>query len=149
VRRIDLAWAYRQQRLRSIERLNLALFVDAQNQLAFGRRKVKADDVAHFFDERGISRQLEGLGAMRLKAESLRDAMDGRWRESDRARHRAQAPVRPSRGVVSSVSRIVSAIASSPICRGAPGLAERAIETMLGNRRRHLPTVLGPRQRES
>ena len=33
---LDLAWAHGQQRLRSIERLNLALFVDAQDMARSG-----------------------------------------------------------------------------------------------------------------
>ena len=46
---LDLAWAHGQKGVRSIERLNLALFIDAEDNGAFGRRQVKADDVAHFF----------------------------------------------------------------------------------------------------
>jgi hypothetical protein len=91
---LDLTWAHRKQRLRSIERLNLALFVDAEDNGTFGRRKVKADDVTHFFDEQGIGRQLEGLGAMRLKAEGFPDSVDRRGRQSDGVGQRAQAPVR-------------------------------------------------------
>ena len=50
-----------------------------------------------------------------------------------------------SRGVVSSVRRIVSATSSSPIRRGAPGRgsSRRPSIRRSANRRRHLPTVLG------
>src|SRR4029077_20827905 len=80
---LDLAWAHGQKRLGAIERPHLALFVDAQDTAAFGQGKVKADDVALFFDEQGIGRQLEGLGAMRLKAEGFPDSVDRRGRQSD------------------------------------------------------------------
>ena len=69
---LNLTWAHGKKRLGSIERLDLALFVDAQHHGPFGRRQVKADDVAHLLDEQGIGGQLEGLGAMRLKAFQIR-----------------------------------------------------------------------------
>ena len=53
---LDLARAHGQQGLRSIKRLDLALFVDTQNQRAFWRGQIEPDDGAPFFDERGIGR---------------------------------------------------------------------------------------------
>ena len=73
---LDLARAHGQQGLRSIKRLDLALFVDTQNQRAFWRGQIEPDDGAPFFDERGIGRprvvtrtwlrperEFEGLGS--------------------------------------------------------------------------------------
>jgi hypothetical protein len=51
---LDLARPHRQKRLRSIERLDLALFVDAENHRALRRRQIKPDDVAHFLDEQRV-----------------------------------------------------------------------------------------------
>ena len=51
---LDLSRAHGKQRLRSIQRLDLALLVDAQNQRAFGRRQVQADDIAHLLDKQGV-----------------------------------------------------------------------------------------------
>ena len=116
---LDLAWAHGQKRLGSIERLNLAFFVDAQDNGAVGRRKVKADDVAHFFDEQGISRELEGLGAMRLKAFQIRWIVEGANPTALANERKLQCVA--SRGVASSVRRTISATSSSPIWRGAPG----------------------------
>ena len=48
---LDLAGAHRQQRLGAVERLDLALLVDAQHQRALRRIEVEADDVAHLLDE--------------------------------------------------------------------------------------------------
>jgi hypothetical protein len=66
---LDLAWAHRHQGLRSVNRLNLALFIDAQNQRALGRRQVQPDDVAHLLDEQRIGEELEGFAAMGLEIE--------------------------------------------------------------------------------
>ena len=51
---LDLSRAHRKQRLRSVQRLDLALFVDAQNQGAFGRRQIQPHDIAHLLDEQRI-----------------------------------------------------------------------------------------------
>jgi hypothetical protein len=56
----------------------LALFVDAENQRAFGRRQIKPDDIAHLLDEERIGGELEGLGAMTLEVEGFADPMDCR-----------------------------------------------------------------------
>jgi hypothetical protein len=58
---------------------------------------------------------------MRLQAEGRPDAMDRRGRMSDRPSIERRLQWVASGGVVSSVNRIVSAISSSPIWRGAPG----------------------------
>jgi hypothetical protein len=47
----DLAGAHRQQRLGAIERLGLALLVDAEHHGALGRSHVEPDDVAHLLDK--------------------------------------------------------------------------------------------------
>jgi ABC-type sugar transport system ATPase subunit len=66
-------------------------------QGALRRGQIKPDDVAHLVDKQWVGGKLEGLGAMRLKVERLPNAMDGRGRKSDRARHRAPAPMRRMR----------------------------------------------------
>jgi len=52
---------HRQDRLFPVERLDLALLVDAEHQCPIGRRQVEPDDVADLVDEQGITRQLERL----------------------------------------------------------------------------------------
>jgi len=56
---LGLAGPHRQERLGSIERLNLALFIDAKNDGALGRRQIKADNVADLLDEQRIGRELK------------------------------------------------------------------------------------------
>src|SRR3546814_3266170 len=48
----------------------------------------------HLLDEQGISRELEALRTVRLKAKGFPDAMDGRRRVVDGFSHRPQAPMR-------------------------------------------------------
>ena len=62
----SLTWPHRQERLCPIERLDLALFIDAQHQSALGRVEIKPDNVPHLLDEKRVSGKLERLAAMRL-----------------------------------------------------------------------------------
>ena len=52
---------HRQDRLLAIQRLDLALLVDAEDERPVRRGQVKADDVAYLVDEQRIARQLECL----------------------------------------------------------------------------------------
>jgi hypothetical protein len=54
----DLSGAHRQQRLGAVERLDLQFLVDTQHHRAFGRRQMKADDIAHLLDEQRAARRL-------------------------------------------------------------------------------------------
>ena len=44
---LDLTGPHRQQRLRAIQRLDLGLFIDAQDHGVVGRMHIQTDDVAH------------------------------------------------------------------------------------------------------
>jgi len=79
---LGLAWAHRQQRLRAIQRLDLAFLVDTQHQSTLGRIEVEADNVSYLLDELGICRKLEGLAAMRLQRKCVPDAMHSRDRHA-------------------------------------------------------------------
>ena len=54
-----VAEAHRQRRLGAVERLNLRLFVHAQDHRVVGRVEVQADDVAHLLDENGSADSLK------------------------------------------------------------------------------------------
>ena len=84
---------HRQQGLTAIERLYLALLVDAQHHCSLRRRNVQADDVAHLGHEVGISRELEGLQPMRLQAKGTPDPLHDRRRQSARFGHAARTPM--------------------------------------------------------
>ena len=70
-----LAGAHRQHRLAAVERLDLRLLVDAQNDGLGRRRKIEPDHIADFGDEIGIGGELERLQAMRLQAEGAPDPL--------------------------------------------------------------------------
>jgi hypothetical protein len=62
--------------------LNLALLIHAQNQRLVGRIEVKADDVAHLFDEERIGREFERLAAVRLQPKQVEKAVDAAFRDA-------------------------------------------------------------------
>jgi hypothetical protein len=65
------AGAQRKNRRGAIERLDLALLIDAQDQCTAGRVQVEAHDVAHFFFELRIVGQFEAFHTMRLDVVAL------------------------------------------------------------------------------
>ena len=56
----------RQPRLRAIQRLNLALFVDAEYDRLLRRIEVQSHYIGHLFQELRIARKLKGFRAMGL-----------------------------------------------------------------------------------
>ena len=74
----------------TVERLNLALLIHAQDHRALGRRHVEPDDVAHLLNKLRIGGELESLeslGAVRLQTKGSPDTMDRRRRVADRLGH--------------------------------------------------------------
>src|SRR5215468_2269440 len=67
---LDLSWTHRQQWLCSIKSLDLALFVDADDQRLFWRIEIEADDISHLLDELRIGREFKRLCAVWLQRES-------------------------------------------------------------------------------
>ena len=84
---------HRQDRLCTVERLDLALLVDAEHQRAVRRREIQAYDVADLVHEVRIAGELERLRAVRLQAEGAPDAPDRRVRKAAFLGHRAQRPM--------------------------------------------------------
>ena len=75
---LRLARPHGQHRLGAVERLDLALLVDAEHQRAVRRVEIEADDVAHLVDELRVARQLEALDPVRLQAEGAPDTVHRR-----------------------------------------------------------------------
>ena len=69
------AFLDRQAGLRTVERLDLALFVDREHQRLVRRIEVEADDILHLLDEPLVVRQLESLHTVRLEFVRLPDAL--------------------------------------------------------------------------
>ena len=140
---LDLTGAHRQQRLGSVECLDLRFLVDAQHQGSVGWVEVEPDNVAHLIDEQRVRGQLEGLDAMRLQAEGTPDATDARSRDATvSAMLRVLQCVAP-RGWLSSVCTMTLSTFASSIVRGAPGRnsSSNPSTPRSTKRRRHLPTV--------
>src|SRR5579859_989972 len=84
----------RQARLRAVERLDLALLVDAQHQGTLRRVHVKADNIDNLLGEHRIVRDLESAHDMRLKAGSGPHALHAAMADADGLGHLACAPMR-------------------------------------------------------
>jgi len=89
--------AKREDRLGSLERLDLRLFVEADNHGLGGRVQVEADDIADLGFGIRVGGELERLDAMRLHSVSLPDPVDGGMGDTDAIRDFARAPMRESR----------------------------------------------------
>jgi hypothetical protein len=63
-----LARPHRQHRLARVERLDLGLLIDTQDDGMLGWRYIETDHVAYFDHEVGVGRKLERLYPMRLQA---------------------------------------------------------------------------------
>ena len=84
--------AHRQRRLGPVERLHLALLVDARHDGTFGRQQVKPNYIRRLLDEQQMGRELERLATVRLQPEGPPDAMHRRCRMSDLFGHGSQGP---------------------------------------------------------
>lgn len=83
----------RQALLRSIERLDLALFVATEHDRVFRRIQVKPNDIDQLLFETRVVGDLEGFDSMRLEAVKLPDSLHRRAADADRLGHCPQAPV--------------------------------------------------------
>lgn len=69
-----LTWVRGQRRLAAVERLNLGLLVQTQDNDMLGRDDVEADNITHLGHEIRLNRELERLHPMRLQAKGSADA---------------------------------------------------------------------------
>ena len=88
------AFLERQAGLGSVERLDLALFVDAEHDRVRRRIDVEPDDVAQLADERGVLGELELPHTMRLEPVTAPDALHRTHADADRLGHRRAGPMR-------------------------------------------------------
>jgi len=80
--------------LGSVERLDLALFVDAEHDGVHRRIDVEPDDVAQLAGEVRVLGQLELPDAMRLEPVGAPDALHGTDADARRLGHRRAGPMR-------------------------------------------------------
>jgi hypothetical protein len=148
---LRLRWPHRQQGRGAVQGLDLRFLVEAQHRRALRPGHVAPDNVTHpgsgpgqaLLDKQRVGREFEAVRAVRLQAESLPDAVDRRGAWPTAAAIARNDHCVASGGVVSSVRRIVSAISSSPMRRGAPlrGSSRSPSTRRSAKRRRHFPTV--------
>ena len=84
----------RQDRLGSVESLDLGLLVDAQDHGIGWRVEVQSDNIVNLRLGLGVAAELERLDPMRLQVMSPPDPVDGAVRHLDLVRQIARAPVR-------------------------------------------------------
>ena len=83
----------RQPRLGSVERLDLALLVERQDDRMGWRVDVEADNITQLLDELRIVRELELPHSVRSQAVGAPDALDRAGANPDLARHHRRGPV--------------------------------------------------------
>lgn len=141
---LGVAKAHGQHGPGALQRLALALLVNADHQRVVGRAQVQAHDITQLLDEGRVVGQLEAFAAMRLQAEELEVTLHAGLGDAGLGGHRAHAPVgRAVVGLGMQVVRIRCATRSSSMVRGLPGRTSSYSPGMRRsiNRLLHLPTV--------
>ena len=85
---------HRQDGLRTLERLDLRLFIHRKYNRVLRRVDVETDDIADLLDELRVVRDLETSDNVRLEPKGLPDPANGRVTHARSLGHRTGAPVR-------------------------------------------------------
>src|SRR6202158_5075382 len=96
---LGIAQPHRQQRLGALQRLDLTLLVNAQDQRLVRRIEVKPNDVTNLLDEERVSGELKALGAVRLDSEQSEIAPHRAFRDAGFGRRAAHCPVGDNLGL--------------------------------------------------
>jgi hypothetical protein len=130
--------------LGAIQRLNLTLLVDRQDQRMLGRIEIEADNVLQFGGEIRIAADLEAFNTMRLQSVGVPDATHTGLADAHRASHGARGPVG---GVVRRAlggfdNDCIDDLGRDPGCAPRPGcVLQKAFDAMLDKpatpKRRH------------
>jgi hypothetical protein len=91
--RSGAARLHRQTGLGAIERLDLALLIDRENDRMRGRIDIEADDVAQLVDKLRVGGELELFHSMRLQSMRPPNPLDGTRADIDDLRHQRGGPV--------------------------------------------------------
>ena len=87
------ALLHRQAGLGAVERLDLALFIDREDDGMGGRIDIETDDVAQLAHKLWVGGELELFHPVRLKAMRTPDALNGARADIDDLRHHGGGPV--------------------------------------------------------
>src|SRR3954465_7310337 len=88
------AWSERQHRLGAVQRLDLALFINAQHDRMIWRIHIQSHDVPHLLHKLRVFGEFEVLYPMRLQPECTPDPHNGGLRQSCLLGPQSTAPVR-------------------------------------------------------
>jgi len=90
---LHVAQPHGQQRLGSVQRLDLRLLVNAEHVSVLGWVQIEADDVSDLLNKERIGGDLEMLLPVRLHGEGLQPAVNGGLGDPSRCSQRSSAPV--------------------------------------------------------
>ena len=91
--RAGSAFLHRQAGLGAVERLDLRLFVDREDDGMGGRIDIKPDNIAQLVDELRVVGELELVDPVRLETMRAPDALDGTRADTDGFRHHSSSPM--------------------------------------------------------
>ncbi len=90
---LGLAQAHGQDRLSTLERLNLRFLVDTQDDRVIRWVHIQANNVAYFFDQLWVLRETKRFRAVRLKPERSPNTSNRRMTQPKMLGHRARTPM--------------------------------------------------------
>ena len=90
---LDITQPQGEDRLRTIQRLDLGFLIHAQHQRLVRRIEIEPDNVPHLLHKEGIGGELEGALPMGLQPKRLPDAVDRRFGNPGGVSHRATTPL--------------------------------------------------------
>jgi hypothetical protein len=134
---------HRQSWLGAVERLDLALFVDRENDGMGGRVDVEADNVLEFLSELRVVRQLERPDAMRGELVSLKDALHRSQAHACRLRQHSAGPM----GCFSRRRDSAKSTTRCTVATGSGGLPGLRVLSRVSNALRHEPRLPPPYHR--
>ena len=128
------ALLHRQAGLSAVERLDLRLFVDREDDGMGGRIDIKPDHIAQLVDELRVVGELELLDPVRLETMRAPDALNGTRADADGFRHHRGSPVGRLDGRIGSGERddtLGDIRAEWRDARGSRLIAQEAVVTSL------------------
>ena len=99
-----LSGTHGQKRLRTVQSLDLRLFIHAQHQGLIRRIQIKPYHITHLLDEQRIAGKLKAFGPLRCKAKARQIRLTALWLSPQRRAMARVGPCVASRGALSRVS---------------------------------------------
>ena len=120
------AFLHRQAGLGAVERLDLRLFVEREDDGMGGRIDIKPDNIAQLVDELRVVGELELVDPVRLETMRAPDALDGTRADTDGFRHHSSSPVGRLDGRIGPAERTTCSAISTRVVGCARVVSYRA-----------------------